>query len=152
MRKKNEGHGERQLMNKLHDGASCWIMTSTDRLKNEGKENRQNLLENALSILAFAQPQPFIEMYRPLAGIRDGFVDQLLVCPIKPKIFLEEVLTVSFSECLNVDNYHEIRIQILIKIQILILYNINICPYVLYFTIYLNCVDLSEYIHQYRFE
>ena len=86
MRKQNEGYGERQLTNKLYDGASCWIMTSADRLKNEGKENRQNLLEKALSILGFAQPQPFIEMYRPLAGIRDGFVDQLLVCTIKQKM------------------------------------------------------------------
>ena len=132
MQKQNEGYGERQLMNKLYDGASRWIMTSADCLKNEGKENRQNLLENALSILGFAQPQPFIEKYRPLAGIRDGFVDQLLVCTIKQKMLLEEVLKVSLSECLNVDNYHEIRIQILIKIQILILYNINISPYVLH--------------------
>ena len=47
MRKQNEGC-ERQLMNKLYDGASCWIMTSIDCLKNEGKENRDKLLENAL--------------------------------------------------------------------------------------------------------
>ena len=58
MRKQNEGYGERQLMNKLYDGASCWIVTSADRLKNEGEENRHNLLENSLSIPGFSQPQP----------------------------------------------------------------------------------------------
>ena len=78
MRKQNEGYGERQLINKLYDGASCWIVISADHFK------------NALSIPGFAQPQPFIDMYRPLARICDGFVDQLLVCTIKRKMLLEE--------------------------------------------------------------
>ena len=72
-------------MNKLYDGACCWTMTSAGHQRNEGKENRECVSENALSTLGFAQPQPFIEMYRPFAMIRDRFVDRLLVCTIKPK-------------------------------------------------------------------
>ena len=53
MQKQSEVHGERQLMNKLYDGACCWTMTNAGRQRNEGKENRKCVSENAFSILGF---------------------------------------------------------------------------------------------------
>lgn len=91
MKKQADGYGERTLLNNLYDGSSQWIMTSAGRKTGEEqKERREELNENSFSIGGFAQPEPFIAAYRPLAALRDGFADRLLVCTIKPRLLREE--------------------------------------------------------------
>ena len=91
--------GERQLLNKLYECHSSWTMTSAGK-RNASGEKREELSHNSLAISGFAQPQPFLELYRPLTALSDGFVDRLLICSIKPQLLLEEELGV-FNERLE---------------------------------------------------
>lgn len=92
LRKQLDGYGERNLLNNLYDGSSQWVMTSSGRKVEDGKEKREELKQNSFSINGFAQPEPFINGYRTLAALRDGFADRLLVCTIKPKLLKESEL------------------------------------------------------------
>uniref|UniRef100_A0A7M5X4F5 DUF3987 domain-containing protein n=1 Tax=Clytia hemisphaerica TaxID=252671 RepID=A0A7M5X4F5_9CNID len=114
MRKQQEGYGERNRLNTLYDGNSLWSMTSSGGRAEDGKEKREELRHNTFCIDGFAQPEPFINAYRPLAKLRDGFADRLLVCSIQPKLLKASELD-SYDRKLDdypIQNFHTIYEQV----------------------------------------
>lgn len=108
MKKQSDGYGERYLLNTLYDGSSNWNMLSSGRKTDQSKEKREELVESSFSIGGFAQPEPFIGFYRPLAAIRDGFADRLLVCTIRPNLLTEEEMDDwdSVLDNFNIHSFH----------------------------------------------
>ena len=102
LQKQRDCGGERQLLCRLYDGKAQWILTSashsersagkesTSQIQTEKKEKREVLSENCVCIGGFTQPQPFLELYRPLATTQDGFVDRILIGLIRPHLLDEE--------------------------------------------------------------
>ncbi|XP_028418679.1 uncharacterized protein LOC114544164 [Dendronephthya gigantea] len=96
LKKQQEGSGERQLFCRLYDGIAEWALTSacTNNSSSAGKvekrERREVLLESTLALGGFTQPEPFLQLFKPLAKTKDGFLDRILICSIKPRLLLEE--------------------------------------------------------------
>ena len=54
------------------------------------KEKREVLEESALALGGFTQPAPFLQLYKPLAKIKDCFLDRILICFVKPFLLHKE--------------------------------------------------------------
>lgn len=100
LKKQQEGLGERQVFSELYDGIAEWALTtaatnsgaSTSKATDiEKKEKREVLMENALALGGFMQPEPFLQLFKPLAKTKDGFLDRILICSVKPHLLYEEV-------------------------------------------------------------
>ena len=94
LKKQQEGSGERQLFCRLYDGISEWALTSactgTSKTDQEKRERREVLSESSLALGGFTQPEPFLQLFKPLAKTKDGFLDRILICSIKPHLLREE--------------------------------------------------------------
>ena len=84
LKKQLEGSGERQLFCRLYDGITEWTLTSAANTssKDNKRECREVLSENSLALGGFTQPEPFLQLFKPLAKTRDGFLDRILICSI----------------------------------------------------------------------
>lgn len=78
LQKQQEGSGERQLFCRLYDGNAEWTLTSATG-SGEG-EKREVLSESSLALGGFTQPEPFMQLFKPLAKTKDGFLDRILMC------------------------------------------------------------------------
>ena len=56
----------------------------------DSNRKKEVLSENCVCIAGFTQPQPFLELYRPLATTQDGFMDRILIGLIRPHLLDEE--------------------------------------------------------------
>ena len=81
LKRQLEGSGERQLFCRLYDGISEWTFK---------RECREVLPTNALALGGFTQPEPFLQLFKPLAKTRGGFLDRILMCSIQPHLKYEE--------------------------------------------------------------
>ena len=88
LKKQQEGSGERQLFCRLYDGNSEWALTSATG-SGDG-EKREVLRESSLALGGFTQPEPFMQLFKPLAKTKDGFLDRILMCSITPHLLREE--------------------------------------------------------------
>ena len=109
LKKQNEGSGERQLFCRLYDGIAEWTSTSavnSQANKDDAnkRERREVLSENALALGGFTQPEPFLQLFRPLARTKDGFLDRILMCSIKPQLKHEEEVE---AYCDTLQLYHK---------------------------------------------
>jgi hypothetical protein len=104
LKRQQEGSGERQLFCRLYDGVAEWSLTSagTGSTVKDGKkrECREVLTGNALAFGGFTQPEPFLQLFKPLAKTKDGFLDRILMCSIKPHLLHEEEVE-TYCEVLN---------------------------------------------------
>ena len=66
-----------QLFCRLYDGISEWELTSactnTAGKTEDKKERREVLSGNSLALGGFTQPEPFLQLFKPLARTKDGF-------------------------------------------------------------------------------
>ena len=92
LKKQLECSGERQLFCRLYDGIAEWTLTSAGNTssKDNKREFREVLSENSLALGGFTQPEPFLQLFKPLANTRDGFLDRILICSIRPHLKYEE--------------------------------------------------------------
>jgi hypothetical protein len=83
-----------QLFCRLYDGISEWELTSactnTAGKTEDKKERREVLSGNSLALGGFTQPEPFLQLFKPLARTKDGFLDRILMFSIKPHLLREE--------------------------------------------------------------
>ena len=103
LKKHQEAQGERQLFCRLYDGTAEWALTSATSNANDGKGKRkwrEVLPGNALTLSGFTQPGPLLQLFMSLAKAKDGFLDRILICSIKPRL-LHEVET----WCKKLDEY-----------------------------------------------
>ena len=89
LKKQQEGSGERQFFCRLYDGSAEWALTTASLTAKE-KEKREVLEGSALALGGFTQPGPFLQLFKPLAKIKDGFLDRILICFVKPFLLHEE--------------------------------------------------------------
>ena len=83
LKKQQLGSGERQLFCRLYDGIAEWALTSATGSKSAEsakRERREVLSESALAL----------QIFKSLAKTRDGFLDRMLMCSIKPHLLHEE--------------------------------------------------------------
>ena len=95
LKKQQEGSGERQLFSRLYDGIAEWALTSATGSKSAEsakRERREVLSESALAL----------QIFKSLAKTRDGFLDRMLMCSIKPHLLHKEEVE---SWCEKLEGY-----------------------------------------------
>ena len=91
LKKQHEGSGERQLFCRQYDGKAMWASTTASLTgKDSSQEKREVVEKSALALGGFTQPAPFLQLFKPLAKIKDGFLDRILICFVKPFLLHEE--------------------------------------------------------------
>jgi hypothetical protein len=100
LKKQQEGSGERQLFCRLYDGNAEWALTSAT---GSGDGEKREVLEgSSLALGGFTQPEPFMQLFKPLAKTKDGFLDRILMCSITPHLLQEEEVE---TWCDKLDEY-----------------------------------------------
>ena len=50
----------------------------------------QSVVRKCAGTWGFTRPEPFLQLFKPLAKTKDGFLDRVLMCSIKPHLLHEE--------------------------------------------------------------
>ena len=71
---------------------------ATGSVEGAKRERREVLSESALAFGGFTEPEPFLQLFKPLAKTKDGFLDRILMCSIKPHLLHEEEVERSLKD------------------------------------------------------